>query len=467
MSDEYEEVRAAFIKEIDDIALSIHEMQKYDQEVFLRTLCLLFNFCPADLLEILFKRDSIIRDKIEVIIGKELLKNLSFDLRMEAKFIAWCFHKNVSSQNNNSSNNIGNSDDLIMFILLSKGLQAYFCFYDGNYRKAMWFSKWCVQFLYFIKKYNVNIQEKYEFLSDAERFFAILCAKCVSITFSRKSYHLQLYQVANPKIDENSTLKALTVSILENTDPEIMTHCNARDKLVLCNIFDSLASIQSKLAIFEGSLIQYQSEENMFYEIGIRTSREYTKEMIRKYIISSTLRPTGDPNIIDQLNNILVGLILYGGIHVEIVTVFHNIRNYYCEVFNEDLNILYSHSEYNECLKGIDKIVEEWEKIKSICLPKTIQLPQVLLQNLQNSIIIVDHVLSPTSKERKHEVIQFFKSLKSKLKHKFTDKIFIEDEDSDILWNMGVEMIKYWEECYLDNVGPLPNEVSYTLHNFV
>ena len=456
-ADEHQELRKAISLEIEEIALEIHEMEIYDQQVFIRIMCVLFNFYPKNQLEVLFVNNTIIRNKIDTILQKEVIKNHTYDLNMEAKYIARCFRKRHRVH-------IDLVEDILYSILISKGLQAYLYFYDEDYKKSMWLSRWCVQFHYFIRKYNIELSGGYDFLDDSERFFSILCSKCVIHCLEDKYRTLTIEQVTNSNIGFNKTLNALMYSIIENTDPELMTHKDSVDKLVLCNIFETLGDIHEKISIFEGSLLNCETKEFIYYDIGIKLEKRHLVEMIRKHILALTLRPIGDPYVINILNKILVGLILHGGFHCEIINIFYYVRKYCSEKYNLNIKESYRSSRYKECLDMVDEILEEWEKLQPHCTPRTIQLPQIIIQNLEKSTTLIYQSITGSSKEHAHDVTMFLSALKAKLKQKFIYKINFEDFNSQLLWETGVEIIKFWELCYIDNVGAFPKEFSSLVH---
>lgn len=399
----------------------------------------------------LFGKKATARAQMETIMARELLKYPDLDLQADAKFLAKAIAKSTASSQSSVLTN------KMTTLLLNKGINTFFHYFDEDYSRGFAGFRWCLQLIYYVQRFNVAHLVDQDFFEDCERLFSLLCAKCLILDVRTKMDSWSTYQPVCSKLDEQSILQGLLFNIMECTDPSTMTSRDQLDRFILGNFFESLGEIEESISIFSGILTEYEYG-SLSYDLALRVQRCSVNEMIRKYILGMTMKLNGDPAALHCANKILEGLLLFGAVHIDIVCFFHCLKNYYCTKLH--FHDLKETGLTRECVSMVDNIVEEWETIRTDCDSKTIQLPQVLLRTINGAIVMVDEVFEESPHEHKHEISVLLSSMKLRAKQKCFGDARVHTESSRSVRKFGIEWVNFWKNCYLDNNGELPRDLN-------
>lgn len=444
-----------FVNEADLLAHSFEVAMDYQEVLYHGILKLVFGFCPLDLLGSLLGKsnENGSRTQIERLVSKEILKYPELDFEMDTKFLANSLAK---TQATNEKTSISHKISLIM---VSKGILTFILYFDGQYLESFKGFRWCLQFIYYVHRTVLDTHIIQDLLDDCERMFSLLCARSLIMDFKRNGNPLSGEYTQSSKVGEASILQGLLFNVMDCTDPSMICSKTPMDTFVLSKFFETLGEIEEHISIFNGSLAQYTYNDQS-YDLALRVQRSSVNEMIRKYILAATMALDGDPMAVHCSDKILEGIILYGGIHIDILRFFHVLKSFYYTLHARHIKLYQETVLTRECVSMANNIMEEWDTIESHCDPKETQLPQVLLRTMQGSILMVDEVFEESQNEHRHEISLLLSSIKLKAKRKWHGELHTESNYSNSLRKLGIEWITLWEQSFSDNNGDLPTDMS-------
>lgn len=231
----------------------------------------------------------------------ELAKYPELDLSMDIKSLVMMLVK-LERTSSSSINQLGN------IIIKHQLIHGFIRYLQKNFNEALTFFIWVLNFICVMENKLSRYLNKTEFLSYlTKRISCIFLVKCVefgSIDFSP------------------ITLTGLLAKIVEQDSSELNLACEFFSSR-LYHFFISCGIIYEKLAIKSTKCF---SVDNHMIE---RYHAEHLGEMIRKYILGSSLMVQDDYKILVLLDKILWGLLMYGGIHLQTIWFFQSVKNYY------------------------------------------------------------------------------------------------------------------------------------------
>lgn len=118
------------------------------------------------------------------------------------------------------------------------------------------------------------------------------------------------------------------------------------------------------------------------------------------------------------------------------------------------------------CVKLVEEILNDGTHEGKWNLAQNIQFPQVLLSITDDDLIMVDEAYEESVHDHNHDLSLFLSAVKLKAKRKLYGSPKVQGEYSRIQWNLGLSWVKFWENCYVDNKGPLPSELRIFVDQF-
>lgn len=444
--------------ELQVIRADFRKASKYSEILYCRVIHLILVCCPHKKMKTIFAKNCDTRVKLEKLMSEEMLNHVELDFQVNSKVMAKALVKSTSTNMNVFAYKI-------FFFLANKAIMAYLSFFDGDHMQGFTEFKGCLQFIYYIKRYGPEECRIYSFLEDCERIFSILCASCLMDEIENRGEKCLATELAESKLDEASILQGLLYTVADCTDPSMMTTGDIVDGYVLSMFFESLGEIERTISIFKGSLAEYESSPNV-HDLALRPQKGHLNDMIRRYILAVAMKLRGDPAVIRCSYKILEGLMLHGGVHMEVIWFFYCLKNYY-EGTVEKVEQSFDRDLTKECVLMLNLVCEKWEKIREGYSPRTIQMPQLLLRSMFGDFVIVDEVVEESrSLERHHDLSFVLSSIKLKVKHKWFGETQMFQEYSNSMWKIEMEWVNLWKDCYLDNHSELPIEVISLLEDF-
>lgn len=449
---EYHSLLEYLDEEIELIAKEFQTSLKYSEPLYRKVTKLILILCPEEKMRMIFDKSCYTRLQLEGLMNKEMLKYVELDFNVNPKVVAKALVKSTADHPNVFCYKV-------FLLLANKGILAYLANFDGDYLKGFIDFRWCLQFIYYIKRLDPLEGEIKNFLEDCERMFAILCAKCLMKEIEEKGDKQITSQLEILRLDEGSILQSLLFTVIDCTDPSMMTTGNYLDRYILSMFFESLGEIERFIAIFKGSLAEYECMPNV-NDLALRVQREHLNDTIRRYILSMTTKLNGDPAIIRCIHKILECLVLYGGVHMGIIQFFYSLKKYYLGVLSAASELPFDSKLTKECVTLLDKICQEWDNVKTKSNSRLIQSPQILLKSMFGEFVIVDEVFDENRPlEHHHDLSIMLSSMKLKVKHKWFGETHTFKEYSNSMWKIGMEWVVFWKDCYIDNHEELPLEM--------
>lgn len=439
----------------EEIKLISEEFQislKYSEPLYHRVTKLILMLCPEEKLRMIFDKNCYTRLQLKELMNTEMLKYVELDFEVNPKFVAKSLIKSIADHPTVFRYKV-------FLLLANKGILAYLAKFDSHYLKGFIDFRWCLQFIYYIKRLDPLEGEIKNFLGDCERMFAILCGKCLIKEIEERGGKLIAPQLEVLKLDEASVLQSLLFIVIDCTDPFMMTTGNYLDRYILSIFFESLGEIERYIAFFKGSLAEYEYLPNI-HDLALKVERDHLNDTIRRYILSLTVKLNEDPAIIRCIYRILECLLLYGGVHMRIIHFFYSLKEYHMRALTAASELSFDSNFTKESVTLLARICEEWETVKCKNDSNMVQLPQVLLKSMFGEFVIVDEVFDENRPlEHHHDLSIMLSSMKLKVRHKWFGETHTFKEYSNSMWKIGTEWVIFWKDCYIDNHGVLPLEM--------
>lgn len=333
-----------------------------------------------------------------------------------------------------------------------------------DYLNASSTFKWTLKFMTHLKK-SIN------FLSNSNEYLSSSTEKIVT---------LYLCQCCNLSSEDcsNNVLSALLCTLVSIEDMNITTEylCGR-----LCVYFISCGFIFERMAINEKTIIKIQNDQECTLAICERYNREHLREMIRKYIIASTLKAHDDPTTLYIYDRILWGLLLYGGIHLKCFWFFNLFRNHLVVengygplVVNAlDRYFIFGDEEplsrYENGWEVVNKICDIWNNLGeedqsfawNLDNGSSFLIPQAF--HNENRLILADLFYDEGS-SYVSKLFMFVSNFQIKPTLKGHIKIPTKIIQENI--EFSKELVYIWSDSYMKYHGNVPDSISSFIQNF-
>lgn len=207
-------------------------------------------------------------------------------------------------------------------------VRGFLCYVCEEYKKAFEIFEWLE--IYFIGSEDI-LMDRNEFLSNATRRQVVLLLICSYLMIvDKKEEELLQSKLCYPAHHWRRSKRNGKSDIAENLLVSITLvgkDMNRISELLsgrLSLYFICAGGLYEKLAFKRATLIKVNTNI-----LALRLAQDDIEEMLRKYIIATTVTPHDDPSVIDLYQRILWGLLMYGGIHLQAFWFFKFLRDYF------------------------------------------------------------------------------------------------------------------------------------------
>ncbi|CCF59589.1 hypothetical protein KAFR_0H01790 [Kazachstania africana CBS 2517] len=442
---------------------------EYETLTMLKLFQVLIKGYPNNLLESTFARESRHRRTMLELLFQKHAEYHGLCFELHPKYIYKILKEEKSSPK---------LYDKILFILFLKGFQSYLYYIDGQPQEGFISCRWYLQMISYLRKLKLNKLDI--ILSETERWFSILCAKCLIYAARMVGPKWFTYESLSSTLDEAGILQGLLYNILTCTEASQMRYENNFDRNLISQFFESIGDIEEGIAIFNGKLSIYteidddNEEKNSACNFGTKPDKNAIEEMINKYVIAITFKIEGDPSILRCLEKIIQGLLLYGGIHMEALIFFLSLKEFYCKRVGNEENAdakescYYGYDFFEECSSLVRTIIEDWQTLQVQYNIATIHLPQILLKSVNGTLILVDELKDQinTQNSCNAKLLKKWKA-KSNWHHGFPKNITqLRDRCDDDECELGAYWINLWKSCTIEHNGEICSELLENLQKF-
>ncbi|AET39219.1 Ady4p Ecym_4140 [Eremothecium cymbalariae DBVPG len=349
----------------------------------------------------------------------------------------------------------------VNYIVMIKSILIYLDFCDGNYNLAFHGFRWILQFIHELRKYSQLINSHIIGSLHYERSLSLYALKSLLLDpQAHKKQKTNMVRVRNSRLD---LIEGLLTNILECTFSYDMIYRSFNEQHMISQLFFNFGETYETMAILTGTVTPFQYAPNL-PDCAIRPQRQHLNSMVRKYILAATLSLQGDEiTMIVALQKILTGMLLYGGVNISHLYFFYealrHITVHATKTGETNLKgIKYANSAITRhSITLIKQIIMLWEKSNN----KNSSCPMVLVKST-NEIVLVDKATkNEPQKQETHCYSLFISSLKLKAVHKTSNSEF---EIDDSVHQESLQLIKFWEQCYKEHKGRLPENLAHLLN---
>ncbi|CAI4046464.1 Ady4p SKDI_12G2600 [Saccharomyces kudriavzevii IFO 1802] len=481
---DYQTFKKNLKKEFKKATETILKLQEYDGNLLRDFLALYIPYHAIFYNLVIMRKGSSLRIQTNRLLKEELSKILNFNLAMGPKHIMKILKKD--KLNPETVNKL----KLVLYIKLFQGVFGHI---DKNYNLAFQSFRWCLQFIAYSKRTrlfgiaNDQIGKLYEI---CEIFVSLLCCRCFLVDLKENESlvgdNLRIFIKRQNSacthdfdsneekkslqwhwaLDEIDVIDALYCASFDAMDKCTLEFSKVNENFVLSQFFQYCAEIEEMLAILRSKIWECECDESGL-KIGLLMNHDHMNEMIQKNILSMTFKLDNDPQIICCLSKILQGLLLSSGVQFKVIQFFYVLKLYYMQVdespASSDMDKLTM-----ECLSTVENFIDACDNPDEVT---DFQLPKVLLTSMQGQLLVAERAVedndAPVPFDDCHPHIYQFKHPKiviDKMKTKFREKLHLDSSkalEADDYW------IEYWKYCYQDNIGNLPDTLSYVYEAFV
>ncbi|SCU85376.1 LADA_0D07140g1_1 [Lachancea dasiensis] len=413
---------------------------------------LVISLCPRNCFRSALEECSQNRAALELLLETEITGHPELDLEVDPRFL-------LKSISRGQLYNRSSLELKIKLVILAKTVMAYLNYFDGDFGESFFKFRWILQFLHEARKLPGILHIKLVRSLDYERSLSLLCAKSLLNVFE-KPQCTKWRSGADFKVNRLEIIEGLLANILDCTEPSILTCVDELDYFMMDKLFTVLGSMEKYIALLRGPLCEVDGMGTSKSH-AIRPQRCHVEGMIRKYILASTFKLAGDPTISYTFEKILEGILLYGGIHLCIMTFFYKVK--------ELLEFEVSGSRQADSVRldvkpayilFVNTVMKEWGSLSIANQSlKCVQCPQVLAKTHGDEIIMVDAVYEESGNDHNHDITLLLSAAKLKAKRKIYGSPQLHQEFSETQWQMGLSWVRFWEHCYLDNKGNLTDSL--------
>ncbi|SCU87154.1 LAME_0D08988g1_1 [Lachancea meyersii CBS 8951] len=427
-------------------------------EVAFQFFELAVSLCPESCFQQLLEEGCSGRKALELELEKEIISHPELDLEVEPRFL-------MKSISRNQLYDQSALELKIKLVIVSKTVIAYLDLFDGDFAEAFFKFRWTLQFLHESRRIPSVFNLPIAVSLDYERSLSLLCAKSLIKGFG--GLQASKAKIASEfKVDRLDIFEGLLANILDCTEPSILTCGDELDQFMMDEMFTVLGQIEKCIAFLKGPLCEVE-DFGISKSYAIRPQRSHIDGMIRKFILASTFKLSGDPTYVRCFDKILEGIILYGGIHLCIIAFFLELKRFHQAEFVLSRSTQQPARIVKSSYAALaEELTEDWDKMEAFNAgSKYLQCPQVLMKASGNGLIMVNTLYEESDKEHNHEITLLLSAAKLKAKRKIYGKPQTHQQFSKAQWQKGVSWVRFWENCYLDNKGDMPCELGKLLHD--
>lgn len=339
----------------------------------------------------------------------------------------------------------------VSLVIFTKGIYGISYYYDGDYVNGFSTFRWALKFLYNIDRIPI-VRNNLDF-SDYEKFYGLLCAKCLVLDGIRSGLDWYTHEPIHCNIDETSILQGILYGIVKKTNYQDMQYGNRNEQNKLSTYFQLLGDLMEGISIFGGKFVEYENIQNTS-NIALKIDQNAIDDMVTKYIISVSLKIPGDPSIVYCFNKIIQGIILYGEVDINILTYFNRLKLYYSKftyrnLYGDSINDNQLDADKSdlteECILFSDNVIKEWKAMNAGHHVGVFLLPSMLLRTIGGSLIMVDELIS---RPPKYETNKFVTNMRLRMRSKwhdyegrFTNTVLTRPKA-----DRGLNWLKHWRE---------------------
>ncbi|SCU93694.1 LAFA_0F17744g1_1 [Lachancea sp. 'fantastica'] len=450
---DFERLTIQFSNAISSLASSI------GVEPFIDVACTFFelivSLCPEKCFQQLLKEDCSGRRALELELEKEITSHPELDLEVDPRFLM----KSISRTRLYDRHTL---ELKIKLVIVSKTVIAFLDFFDKEYAEAFFKFRWTLQFLHECRRIIGICDVPIAASLDYERSLSLLCAKALVKGFG--GLRATKTKIATEfKVNRLDIFEGLLANILDCTEPSILTCGDDLDHFMMDEMFTVLGRMEECIAFLRGPLCEVE-ETSSPRIYAIRPQQTHLDGMIRKFILASTFKLSGDPSILLCFDKILEGIMFYGGVHSYVVAFFRELKLYHRDEFpkcglssgllvktRSSLAALVNKFADQGCSRGTSSVGSKHPRC-----------PYVLIKINDERPIVVDALHEPSGKHN-HEITLLLSTAKLKAKRKIHG-----DQESEVQtlgdqWEKGLSWVHFWHHCYLDNKGSVPHKLTTLL----
>lgn len=320
-SNDYRPLESCFARSVIHLQKHLAKQQQYHEEFYEQLLVPIFDFYPMDILKQLFNEEN--QKKVVRYLQEELKRYPELDLKTGPHYVAKTIKNDLSSMDSEYI------ISKIKLILITKAIDGVCRFLNYSYEEGLHEFRKCLQFVYYLKNIPLQTNQKYiNFIRQYELTISLYCGECIINYVKMKGNRWSKDECLKGQLDEVGILQSLLCGIVDNMDLLATTYRGVKDKYVLSQIFQQVGDIHEVIAILKGNYSEYEQEHSL-NNFALSVDNEDIANMIPKYIISMTFKPSGDSSALYCLDKIIEGIVLYGEFQVEIIKFFVDLRLFY------------------------------------------------------------------------------------------------------------------------------------------
>lgn len=386
-------------------------------------------FCPLEIYQLDHK---LIRSYIDW----ELAKYPEIDLSMSIKGLLKCLKGVYRTSNTFAS--------IVNTVVKLKMVLGFLSFLSEDYQDSSVYFIWIITFISTLQRKFPHAIDKTDYLTvQNNRICCIFLTRCIDlgdIVFEEDILNLIASKLANDDMITN-------VEFFHNRLSSFFVSCGY--------ILEQLSNTKAKVIVIDNITVK-------------RWDKPLIGEMLRKYVLASTFTPSDDPIIIEIIDRIIWGLLMYGGIHLQTLWFFQTLRNYF--LIENEFKPIFIHPQHNYRLfklshgyTNLSSVLgdmyrlsfrlsdEEKEDVWDIDNKDAFLIPTAFTS--EDKIHLMDHFYDETFLCYKSENFQFYHehiSVKLKSTCKFSHKILGDQ------YEFSRSLIDLWMSNYGKFHGSMP-----------
>lgn len=402
-------------------------------------------FGPMYVFKNIQENQSLIKDYID----SEISSYLEVDYSADPKQVVKLLYEQI---NKTSSRTLMS---LCGIIVKHQIILGFLAFLNEDYVSSVTKFNWVLSFF-------SQLDKKFKFFTNKNEYLSAVTRRIVYLLL------VQSYMLGGIDISDDELAKVLTISVSVDEINLNFEYLSGR----LSTYFLCCGYIYECLAISNKTKIIVENETSTPVDTCTRYNKEYLGEMLRKYIIASTLKATDDSSTLVIYDKIIWGLLLYGGIHLKTFWFFAYLRYAFTIEFDygpislneSDRYVIFKNNEildqYENGWEVVSRIFDLWEGLKEHekenvwddtnggCL----LIPQVF--DRQNKLTLVDIFYDESSS---YNAKSFLYLSDYQIRHKLKGHIKLSNKvvREHILFSR--ELANLWIESFTTYQGRLPD----------
>ncbi|CAH6719775.1 hypothetical protein CLIB1444_02S16226 [[Candida] jaroonii] len=386
-------------------------------------------FCPLEIYQLDHKL-------VKSYIDWEISKYPEIDLTMTIKGLIKCLKGVCKTPNTFAS--------IVNTVIKMKLALGFLAFLTEDYQDSSTYFIWLITFISTVQRKFPSYIDKTEYLTiQNKRTCCIFLTRCIEhgdILFEEDIFNLLASKLVNDDI-------ITSVEFSNNRLSSFFISCGY--------VLERLSNSKAKVLDLDDITVK-------------RWDKCLIGEMLRKYVLASTFTPSDDPLIIEIIDRVIWGLLLYGGIHLQTLWFFQNLRNYF--LIENEFKPIFIHPQHNYHLLKRPHVYKNLQRILNEMYELSFQLTDVEKEDIwdlnnkemfliptaftcNDKIYLMDHFYDETFlcyKSENFSLDQSHISVKLKSTCKFSHKILNEQYD------FSKSLIDLWVSNYTKFHSSLP-----------